>query len=92
MLQELLTSAGAMEKEAVRAEASAQKAYEVFSKDSTESMATKETQMAGKKSQKAKLEKVLVQTKRSREGQETSLEQLTVKLGKLHDAWTTKHS
>lgn len=86
MLQQLVEDAKAMEAEAVRAENSAQTAYEAFAKDTTESVTKKESSISNKKAYKAKLEKTLVQTRESREGQENELETLATKLADLHES------
>jgi len=86
MLQQLVEDAKTMEAEAVRAENSAQTAYEAFAKDTTESVTKKETSISNKKAHKAKLEKTLVETRQSREGQETELSNLQAKLAELHES------
>eukprot|EP00438_Fugacium_kawagutii_P020995 Skav228360 [mRNA] locus=scaffold1981:49161:69074:+ [translate_table: standard] len=77
MLQQLVEDAKAMEAEAVRAENSAQTAYEAFAKDTTESVSKKEHWHWS----------TLVQTRESREGQENELETLQKKLAELHASW-----
>ncbi|CAJ1424050.1 unnamed protein product [Effrenium voratum] len=85
MLQQLVDDTTAMEAEAVRAEKSAQTAYEAFAKDTTESITAKDAAIATKKSTKAKLEKTLAQTKRAREGEEAELGTLQKKAAELHE-------
>ncbi|CAK9038735.1 unnamed protein product [Durusdinium trenchii] len=93
MLQQLVDDAAAMEAEAVRAEKSAQSAYEAFAKDTTVSIAKKEASIMNKKAHKAKLEQTLVQTRQSREGHERELETLEGKKMDLHEScdWLLKN-
>eukprot|EP00913_Durusdinium_trenchii_P011770 g11056.t1 len=93
MLQQLVDDAAAMEAEAVRAEKSAQSAYEAFAKDTTVSIAKKDPSIMNKKAHKAKLEQTLVQTRQSREGHERELETLEGKKMDLHEScdWLLKN-
>jgi len=86
MLQKLINDAKAMEAESLRAEKSAQKAYEAFSKDTTDSIEKKEKAIMDKKAEKAHLEKTLVQTRKGREGAEDSLDTLASTKDSLHES------
>jgi len=86
MLQTLIEDSAAMEKEAIRAEKSAQKAYEGFAADTTDSVAKKEAAIASKKAEKAKLKKTLTQTRKARKGAEKSLDSLAQTKAELHES------
>ncbi|CAE7329144.1 unnamed protein product [Symbiodinium microadriaticum] len=86
MLQTLVEDSAAMEKEAIRAERSAQKAYEGFAADTTDSVAKKEAAIASKKAEKAKLKKTLTQTRKARKGAEKSLDSLAQTKAELHES------
>jgi len=86
MLQTLIADSAAMEKEAIRAEKSAQKAYEGFAADTTDSVAKKEAAIASKKAEKAKLKKTLTQTRKARKGAEKSLDSLAQTKAELHES------
>ena len=86
MLQKLIDDSKAMEAESVRAEKSAQKAYEAFSADTTASVEKKETAIMDKKAEKAGLEKTLVQTRKGREGAEDALSNLADTKAGLHES------
>ncbi|CAE7827908.1 unnamed protein product [Symbiodinium sp. CCMP2592] len=86
MLQKLIADSKAMEAESLRAEKSAQKAYEAFSADTTASVEKKEAAISDKKAEKARLEKTLVQTRQGREGAEDALENLANTKAGLHES------
>eukprot|EP00437_Effrenium_voratum_P013876 CAMPEP_0181450792 /NCGR_PEP_ID=MMETSP1110-20121109/28357_1 /TAXON_ID=174948 /ORGANISM="Symbiodinium sp., Strain CCMP421" /LENGTH=656 /DNA_ID=CAMNT_0023575021 /DNA_START=38 /DNA_END=2008 /DNA_ORIENTATION=+ len=86
MLQKLIADSKAMEAESLRAEKSAQKAYEAFSADTTASVEKKEASVSEKKAEKARLEKSLVRTRQGREGAEDALENLANTKAGLHES------
>jgi len=84
MLQQILSDTAAMEAEGTRAEKSAQAAYEAFAKDTTASVEKKEQALSDKTEEKAKAEKDVVQTRKSREGAEAELAGLADTQAQLH--------
>jgi len=84
MIQQLIADCKTTEAEAAREEASAQKAYEAFAKDTSVSVEKKKTALAEKRGEKAKLEKTKVQTRQTKEGVESELENLGQTKAQLH--------
>eukprot|EP00933_Yihiella_yeosuensis_P070801 TRINITY_DN78963_c0_g1_i1.p1 TRINITY_DN78963_c0_g1~~TRINITY_DN78963_c0_g1_i1.p1 ORF type:complete len:667 (+),score=245.42 TRINITY_DN78963_c0_g1_i1:114-2114(+) len=84
MIKQVMTDTKAMEAEATRAEASAQSAYEVFSKDSTKSVKDKVKDISDSKKAKAAFEKELVVAENSDEGFQADLEELKTNSDELH--------
>eukprot|EP00931_Biecheleriopsis_adriatica_P074169 TRINITY_DN48289_c0_g1_i1.p1 TRINITY_DN48289_c0_g1~~TRINITY_DN48289_c0_g1_i1.p1 ORF type:complete len:673 (+),score=235.31 TRINITY_DN48289_c0_g1_i1:49-2067(+) len=86
MIQQLLAESEATEAEAKFSEKSAQKAYEKISSETTAAIQGDEKAIAMKTSEKAVVEKVHVQAKRSGEGMMAELEELAAINSQLHES------
>eukprot|EP00933_Yihiella_yeosuensis_P053241 TRINITY_DN5142_c3_g2_i1.p1 TRINITY_DN5142_c3_g2~~TRINITY_DN5142_c3_g2_i1.p1 ORF type:complete len:675 (-),score=226.58 TRINITY_DN5142_c3_g2_i1:136-2160(-) len=84
MIQTIMAEAEAMEKEATRAEATAQEAYEAFTKDSKSALADKTKAINDKTKAKASMEKDLVESKASDEGIAEDIQDLATTDAELH--------
>lgn len=84
LLEQIMSDAKAMEKEAIQAEEDSQKAYEGFVKDTNDSIEAKNKDIVGKTEGRAKAEKDLVRAKEHKEGVLIELEQLSNYDGELH--------
>merc|ERR1719316_832610 len=84
MMQGIIDDAKAMEAECIRAEEKAQKDYENFTKDTTDSIDKKNTEIETKTEDKAKAEQDLVQAKKDLDATITELENLYNEEADLH--------
>merc|ERR1719253_897408 len=76
MIEQIMLDAKSMEEQAARDEAEAQTAYEAFTKETKESVATKGSEIVAKSESKAKAEEELVKAKDERESVLLQLEEL----------------
>mmetsp|Transcript_14721 Transcript_14721/g.26139 ORF Transcript_14721/g.26139 Transcript_14721/m.26139 type:complete len:354 (+) Transcript_14721:2-1063(+) len=86
MIQTIIDEAKAVEKEAIVAEADAQKAYEAFVKDTNESIWSKEKDVINKSESKAKAESDLVVATDGLTSAEDTLDGLAKYKGELHSS------
>merc|ERR1719451_264177 len=86
MIQQIIDDAKAMEAEAIRSEADAQKAYEDFVKETNASIEAKSKDIVSKSETKAKAESELVETKEAKEATMLELEQLSNYNAELHQS------
>merc|ERR1719210_2893842 len=86
MIQQIISDAKAMEAEAIRSEADAQKAYDDFVKETNASIDAKSKEIVAKSEEKAKAETDLVEAKESKEATMLDLEQLSNKNAELHQS------
>jgi len=86
MIEQIMKDTAAMEAEAVRAENSAQSAYESFAKKTAEGIAAKQKELNDKAVDKAKAEGNFVQARESKEGTGRELKGLADSLKQLHDS------
>merc|ERR1712050_294255 len=85
-IQQIINDAKAMEAEAIRSEADAQKAYEDFVKETNASIEAKSKDIVNKSDEKAKTEEELVETKEAKEAALLELEQLSNYNAELHQS------
>jgi len=84
MLEQIITDAKLMEKEAMQDEASAQQAYEAFVQDTNVAIDKKERGIVNKTDDKAKAEQDLTEAKAELDGVGTELESLSADANGLH--------
>merc|ERR1719401_1327084 len=84
MIEQIITDAAAMEKEAIKSEEDAQSAYEDFVKQTTDSIDTKSKEIMNKADEKAKSEGELVDTQKTKEETMTELDELATYKAELH--------
>lgn len=84
LIQQIISDAAAMEAEAVRSEEDAQKAYEMFVKDTNASVQAKNKDIVNKTEVKARAEIDLVKHKQGKESVMVELEQLSNFNAELH--------
>ena len=86
MIEQIIQDAKAMEAEAIRSEADAQKAYEGFVKETNASIEEKSKDIVNKSETKAKAETDLVTAKEDKESTMLELEQLSNYNAELHQS------
>jgi len=86
MIQQIIDDAKAMEKDTIRDEEDAQKAYEDFVKETNASIEAKSKDIVNKSEAKAKAEADLVKAKEDKEGVMLELEQLSNYNAQLHSS------
>merc|ERR1719253_2192354 len=86
MIQQIINDAVAMEKEAIRSEEDATKAYEGFVKETNDSVAAKGKDIVNKSQNKAKTEAALVEAKEDKAAVLLDLEQLRNGNAELHQS------
>merc|ERR1711892_721903 len=86
MIQQIINDAKAMEAEVIRSEEDAQKAYEVFVKDTNGSIDAKSKDIINKSESKAKAEGDRVEAKEDKEAVMLELEQLANYKAELHSS------
>merc|ERR1719253_2576412 len=86
MIQQIINDAKAMEKEAIRSEEDATKAYEGFVKETNDSVAAKGKDIVNKSQNKAKTEAALVEAKEDKAAVLLDLEQLRNGNAELHQS------
>merc|ERR1712238_512814 len=86
LIQQIITDAKAMEKEAIRAEEDATRAYEGFVMETNASIETKARAIVTKSAARGKAEAELVATKKARATVVEELEQLSNYNAQLHES------